>query len=52
MVYLKNLYVDTLSNTAESEKTNKLTDGSLGNAINKPRLWSSDKVRVNGRPIL
>ena len=58
--------VDTLSNTAESEKTNNLIDDpdqdvmyhclreyfSLGNAINKPRCWSHAKVRVNGRPIL
>ena len=30
--------VDTLSNTAESEKTNKLIDDPLGNAIDKHML--------------
>ena len=59
--------VDTLSNTAESEKTNNLIDDpdrdvmyrclrefffSLGNAIYKPRRLSRAKVRVNGRSIL
>ena len=58
--------VDTLSNTAESEKINNLIDDpdwdvkyhclreyfSFGNAINKPRRWSHAKVRVNGRLIL
>ena len=58
--------VDTLSNTAESEKTNNLIDDpdrdvpyhcsreyfSLGNAIYKPRRWSRANVHVNGRPIL
>ena len=54
--------IDTLSNTAESEKTNNLIDDpdrdlsyhclrgyfSLRNAIR----WSRAKVRVNGRSIL
>ena len=58
--------VDTLSNTAESEKTNNLIDDpdrvevyhclreyfSLGNAINKPQRWSRAKVHANGRSIL
>ena len=58
--------VDSLSNTAESEKTNNLIDDpdrdvgyrclenffSLGNAIYKPRRLSRAKVRVNGRSIL
>ena len=58
--------VDTLSNTAESEKTNNLIDDpdldvtchclreyfSSGNAFNKPLRWSRAKVRVKGRPIL
>ena len=58
--------VDTLSNTAESEKTNNLIDDPdrdvtyhclreyflLGNAISKQRCWSRAKVRVNGRTIL
>ena len=58
--------VDTLSNTAESEKTNNLIDDpdrdvtyhylreyfKLGNAINIPRRWSHAKVCVNGRSIL
>ena len=56
-----------VSNTAKSEGTNKLIDDpdqdvrydhflreyvSFGNAINKPRRWSGDKVCVNCRPIL
>ena len=58
--------VDTLSNTAESERTNNLFDDpdrdvtyhflreyfSLGNAIYKPQCWSHAKVCVNGRKIL
>ena len=60
--------IDTLSNTAESEKTNNLIDDpdrdetymyhcfreyfSLENPINKPRRLSSAKVFVNGRSIL
>ena len=58
--------LDTLSNTAESEKTKNLIDDSdrdvayhclreyfsIGNVINKPRRWSHAKVRVNGRSIL
>ena len=53
------------TNTAESEKTNKLIDDpdrdvtyhclreyfSLENAIKKTRHWSRAKVCVNGRPI-
>ena len=56
-----------LRDTAESEKTNNLSDNldrdatyhclreyffSLGNAINKPQRLSRDKVRVNSRSIL
>ena len=56
--------VDTLSNTAKSEKTNNLIDDpdvayhclreylSSGIAINKPRRWSQAKGPVNGRSIL
>ena len=57
--------VDTLSNTAESEKKKLIDDPdldvtyhylreyySLGNAINKPRGWSRAIVCVNGKPIL
>ena len=57
---------NTLSNTAGSEKTNKLIDDpdrdvtyhcfrehfSLGNATNTPRGWSRAIVPVNGKPIL
>ena len=43
--------VDTLSESAESTKTNKQYF-SLENAINKSRRWSHVKVRLNGSLIL
>ena len=44
--------VDTLSNTAESEKTNKLIDDPDRDDLNKPPRCSHAKVHVNSRPIL